>query len=57
LNRKKTFADKMTKKKPLLILVNPTSGTKLAKTMLKDILKPQLDQKNIDYELVSRADF
>ncbi len=47
----------MTKKKPLLILVNPTSGTKLAKTMLKDILKPQLDQKNIDYELVSRADF
>jgi hypothetical protein len=47
----------MTKKKPLLILVNPTSGTKLAKTMLKDILKPELDQKHIEYELVRISNF
>ena len=40
------------KPKPLLVLVNPTSGTKLARSMLNDILKPQLDKKGIEYELV-----
>ena len=41
------------KKKPLLVFVNPTSGTKLAKTMLKTILKPKLDEKDVDFELVN----
>jgi diacylglycerol kinase family enzyme len=38
--------------KPLLVFVNPTSGTKLAHSMLKKILKPELQKRNIDFELV-----
>ena len=40
------------KSKPLLVFVNPTSGTKLAKTMLQQILKPELDKRDVEFELV-----
>jgi len=38
--------------KPLLIFVNPHSGTKIAKKLFKKQLKPKLHTNNIPYELI-----
>ena len=37
---------------PLLVLVNPASGTKLAGKMFKSIVKPSLDEKRVHYEVM-----
>ena len=39
-------------KKSLLVIINPASGTKIALKMYKDVLKPALDTKNINYEIL-----
>jgi hypothetical protein len=41
------------KLKPILVFVNPTSGTKIAKSMLQKILRPELEKRGIQFELVS----
>ena len=42
----------MNSTKPWLIFINPKSGTKLAGKMFKDIVKPELDGKDVTYEVM-----
>ena len=42
----------MSPSKPLLVLINPASGTKLARRMFRTILQPELDKKHITYDVV-----
>ena len=38
--------------KPLLILINPYSGTKLAKRLFKTYVQPELNQRHLPYEVL-----
>ena len=38
--------------KPLIIFINPASGTKIAKKLYKNSLKPNLEAHQIEYELI-----
>ena len=40
------------KQKSLLILINPYSGTKVAQKLFKTIVKPELEQRHLSYEVV-----
>jgi len=42
----------MTACKPLLILINPQSGTKIANKLFKKYLKPDLEQESVNYEVI-----
>ena len=37
---------------PLIVFINPASGTKIAKKLFKNSLKPSLEAHNIGYELI-----
>jgi len=39
-------------KKPLLVLINPYSGTKLASKLFRTVVKPELDQRRLLYEVL-----
>ena len=39
-------------KRPLLVFINPASGTKLAKKMFTTIVKPNLEVHNLQFEVV-----
>ena len=39
-------------RKPLIIFINPASGTKIAKKLYKNSLKPSLEANDIQYELI-----
>ena len=41
-----------TKTKQLLILINPASGTRLARKMFRNIVKPNLDERQLTYEVI-----
>lgn len=38
--------------KPLLVIINPASGTKIAIKMFNELLKPSLEKNTTDYELL-----
>ena len=38
--------------KPLLVIINPASGTKIAIKMFNELLKPSLEKNKVDYELL-----
>ena len=38
--------------KPLLILINPYSGTKVAKRLFKTYVQPELNQRQLPYEVL-----
>ena len=38
--------------KPLIIFINPASGTKIARKLFKKTLKPRLEANEIEYDLV-----
>ena len=41
--------------KPLIIFINPASGTKIAKKLYKNSLKPNLEAHQIEYELSDKS--
>ena len=40
------------KQKSLLVLINPYSGTKLASKLFRTVVKPELDQRRLLYEVL-----
>ena len=42
----------MMAQKPLLILINPYSGTKVAKRLFKTYVQPELNQRHLPYEVL-----
>ena len=43
---------KTKKLRPLLVFINPASGTKLAGKMFRTIVQPRLDECNLTYQAV-----
>jgi sphingosine kinase len=41
-----------TTKKPLLVMINPASGTKVARKMFKTIVKPALEERQLAFEVM-----
>lgn len=39
-------------RKPLLVLINPASGTKVARKMFKTIVRPELNKRKLEYEVM-----
>ena len=37
---------------PLLVVINPASGTRIALKMFNEVLKPSLEKNKIEYELL-----
>ena len=46
------MAEEKNKKKPVLVFVNPASGTKLATKMYTTILKPALDSRGLRHDMI-----
>ena len=42
----------MDEQKSLLVLINPYSGTKLASKLFRTVVKPELDQRRLLYEVL-----